>query len=1013
LEIRRALGDLWGQGQSLHYYGVVLFAASRFSECVEKCREAVRLLERMGDYWEVHTARYQIAAALYYLGDLRGAIAEAEHNYRSGRALGDEQASGIILDVWSRAAWGELPQQIVDQELQRERYDRQSAAQVLLAEGVRLIGAGEYERAAAAFARALQVAADAGVRNAYTIPNLSWRATALRCQADARQAVTPAPRRALLRQAATAARRAIRAARLCRNDLPRALREAALIQAHLGRTRRARRLFYKSLRAAHRQGERLEYALSLRAFGRLGSECGWPEGPRLMRDAENLFRELQTAPPRATGLPRVTGEAASLSLADRFDTLLDAGRQIAASLSAASVYREVRSATLRLLRAERCLLLRVEKGEHGYQITRFEGEADDAFDHDKVQQVLGRGRAQAFTEEPDLAHSDGLATSGRRSSLCVPMFVRGRAVACLYARHNHVQGLFGANEERLADFIATLAGAALENTAGFEQLQQLNATLEQRVAERTAAAEAASQAKSRFLATMSHEIRTPMNGILGMTELALRTAATAQQRSYLTTVQQSAEALLRLLNDILDFSKIEAGRLELEQADFDVRDVVGDVGQVLATAAAKKGLELVWRVAANVPERATGDAGRLRQILLNLVGNALKFTERGEIVLAVRLAQQVPRKVVLHFAVRDTGIGIPPEQRDQIFESFVQADTSITRRFGGTGLGLAISAELVQRMGGRIWVDSEPGHGSIFHFTAALAVPEVIDPAEKPLRLAESVSALIVDDHAASREAYAELLRGLGIHVAAAATADDALSRLRAAADAGRPLAFVLLDVGLAGRDGWSAAEEIRHDRQLANTPLILLLPPGQEDANWRCRQLGASACITKPGKHAEFVDALTQILGTPRGEPRPAAREERSTPARPLRVLLAEDGEINQEVAVGLLELRGHQVAVAHNGQEALEALERAPFDVVLMDLEMPELDGLEATRRLRTREQATQAHTPVIAMTAHAVQGCRDRCLEAGMDDYIAKPIQPAELFRVLESVAAKYAAAPTLAP
>lgn len=1003
LTIRKALGDLWGQGQSLHYLGVVLYSASRYRECVDKCREAVRLLERTGDFWEVHIARYQIAAALYRLGDLQSAVEQARRIHESGLELGDFQASGISLDVWSRATPGAVPIDALKVELERIRPDAQGTAQVLLAEGVRLMEAGDHERAATIFDRALVVAGQAGVMNAYVAPNRAWLATALRCRAQNDLSHTPWQRRRLIRRATYAAGRAVCLALRFRNDLPHAMREAALILALRGGFWPVRRLLNLSLSVAQRQEAAYEFAQTLRVRGQLGTELLWPNAESEVEQAKALLFNFKLAGESAN--PAVGNEQpVTISLVDRFDVVLFSGRKIASALSSEAIFSEVREAALRLLRGEHCEVFPVPDG---ISLSNHEESktADQSPRSVLIWRALQIGHAVTSADDVPTPRGKSNILSGNTSSLCAPIFVRGVAVACVYVTHENVHGLFGVDEVRLADFITAIAGAALENADGFFQLQQLNSTLEQRVAERTLAAENASRAKSQFLATMSHEIRTPMNGIIGMTNLALMTNPTSQQQSYLTVVKQSADSLLRLLNDILDFSKIEAGRLELEEIPFDLHETVSDAVRILSVRSAQSGLELLYQIAPDVPINVTGDAGRLRQIIVNLVGNAIKFTAQGEVLIDVTTEERREDEVVLHFAIHDTGIGISPEQQQRIFESFSQADNSITRRFGGTGLGLSISSELVQLMDGNIWVESEMGHGSTFHFTSRFGLPADLYYSTSTRTTFPSIPVLVVDDHPTSRRILNGTLEQMGLRPQAVHNAETALLMMRYGVLSKAPFQLAVVDATMPGQDGWSLAERIRRDPDLADCPILMLVPAGHAEPEQRVDQLHSKTWyFTKPAKTSELREAIQEALGlTSSMDPGPL--EETISSQRSLQILLVDDAPVNREVAMGLLEMFGHQVEVATNGQEALEILERREFDVVLMDLEMPEMDGLSATVEFRDRERKKSTRTPIIAMTAHATADVRDRCLGAGMDGYLTKPIQPAELLEALESISSTH--------
>ena len=624
-----------------------------------------------------------------------------------------------------------------------------------------------------------------------------------------------------------------------------------------------------------------------------------------------------------------------------------------------------------------------------------------------------RGDLDELVDELD--HGSLTAARGYRTDAVEARYIReiAPAIAALTRRaHDEARQAAASTVETMAlashlQWIAALSALGVALIVALATGRSVSRA-GQVLADARTAAESASRAKSEFLANMSHEIRTPMNGVFGMAELLADTDLTPLQHDYLATLRSSADGLLGVINDILDVSKLEAGKLHLEDAEFDLADVVADAARTLAVRAHQRGLELVYRIAPGAPDYLIGDALRLRQVLLNLLGNGIKFTERGEVALDVTVARESADLWGAHFAIRDTGCGIEPADVDRLFAPFEQADMSTTRRHGGTGLGLTITRHLVERMGGRVWVDSTPGQGSTFHFTARFAAaPEGTAAAEATVVGLDGRRVLIVDDNDTNRHVLEEMAHSWKMRPVCVDSGPDALARLEEAWAGGEPFEVVLLDVRMPGMDGFAVAEAMRPNPHMAGATIVMLTSDDRTQDQARCDALGLSAYLIKPITKRELFRSLQRALRrrelpavTPVPVAVPALDTPTATPARRLRVLVAEDNEVNVRLAVALLRKLGHEAIVVGDGEGAVAAQAATTFDLILMDVQMPIMSGMDAARAIRAAEASTpgQPRVPIVALTARAMKGDREECLAAGMDDYVTKPVRLSDLAAAL---------------
>ena len=873
LRIRESLNDVWGQGQTRNFLSILLYSFSDFQKCIHQSRQAVEILERTGDYWEFHIAQYQLAASLFRTGATNEAIEACEQTYASAIKHGDYQATGNIIAVWSRAAFGNVPEHIIRDERDRNVYDPQRSCQVRLACGVADFYHRRFESAVSHFRGAIEIAETAGVTNTYVSPSYPWLCTALRNQNETQPARTVAVHKQRSEELIEAAEKAVAVGKRFTNELPHALRELAAAHAASGKARVANKLFRRSIEVASQQNASLERAQSIVLQAAFATELGWETDESELEDAS-------TAIARAHFAGKNESDAQTISLIDRFDSLLASGRKISVSVQPSAIYQEVRDAAKRILRAEHVFIV----------IPDANGDFETIPEHQHVDPDLIRqaqsSRATVVRDQEGYSQG-GVATRRDGTFLCSPIEVGEETTAYLYLTNKRFSGVYGEDEIRIADYLTSAAGAALEKADGFQKLQELNATLEKKVEQRTAsvvehskqlqktadellatqsklrgakdAAEAANRAKSDFLARMSHEIRTPITGILGFAELLLRGVVTAEQQriEHVGTIHSNGTHLLHLLNDILDISKIEADQVKIEQIECVPARMLGDVVNSLRSKAVEKGIELNMAIPNPIPETIVSDPTRLRQILTNLIGNAIKFTESGNVNVCLNSIGRPEAPDQLELIVEDTGIGMTREQMSKVFDPFTQADSSTTRRFGGTGLGLSISKRLAEALGGRLEVASEVGVGTRFTMTFRATCPEgvrVLD-AEEAIRCATSVRrgefnrvdlsgvrVLVVDDGETNRDLIRLLLADAGATILTAndgAQAVDALIHQRVDVD------VVLMDMQMPVMDGYQATVELRNVGY--DKPIIALTANAMVGDERRCRESGCTEYLTKP----------------------------------------------------------------------------------------------------------------------------------------------------------------------
>ncbi len=984
IRLRRDLKDVWGEGQSRGFYSILLYSISRLDECVDQARQAEAVLLKTGDYWEVNIARYQLAAALMRKGHFAAAKDFAKQTYESALKLGDFQSTGNIIDVWARASLGQIPASVIELEESRSINDAQRSCQILLAKGVRAMATEEYTDAVACFEDAIQCAKKAGVINAYTVANYAWLATGLRMQWETGRSPNNDQRSHDADRLYQAARTSLKYAKRFTNELPHAWREMAMAEMVMGRARRARRAFEKSLKIANRQGATYEAALTRVAYGQCGKQFGWPHH-------EEILSVGKTQTEAVNSELRGDKNRGSMSLMDRFESLLDAGRQISSSVNDKQIFKLTLDAARNLLRGCQTMIV---CDSHADSTSDINHDVNDEADNRAGKQPQWEVNWQNGHEDAnfnlklvlDAVHKGhsviqdkmtGDEGEFRNASLCSPIQVNGKTVACLYASNRLIKGFYGANEIRIADYLTSAAGAALEKADGFNQLEGLNRDLEKRVADRTRViearsneleyiaseltktkekletarddAQAASVTKSQFLARMSHEIRTPISAVIGFTDLMLRGAIKdpAEQLKKLETIQSSGQHLLELVNDLLDISKIEAGKLEVESIQCLPASIVREVVDSVQARAQQNGNELLVRFEGLTPKTILSDPKRLKQIITNIVGNAIKFTRQGRVTTTVRIpvVEEKADPKMVEIEVADTGIGMNKGQIEKIFDPFVQADSTVTRRFGGTGLGLSISQKLAISLGGSISVCSVPHEGTTFRIriptgidatdqTQWLSAREVEGMLEEPLprhgvrvNLAGK-TVFYADDAETNRDLIALLLSDCGATVVLAEDGAEAYRRLtdRAAPDYCGDCDLVLMDMQMPVIDGYTATTMLR---EFGFTKTVVAFTANSMTGDReKCIECGCNDFLSKPIDVNLLLEKVARICGV---EVVPVTHPSSSAPLtidadieQSLNDRLSGLGDVMRPFAhkfLGKLQgrMEGFRQAIAHQDQEQI----------------------------------------------------------------------------------------------